>query len=72
MFTGLVLKRGRGLPALQPVLVGIKLEELDEEDLKAAGKLPRNSRGINLSDGDCDSFHIYWLQKAKRFVWARH
>jgi hypothetical protein len=51
---------------------GIELEELDKEDVKAAGKSPRNSRGINLSDGDCNSFHIYWDQKAKRFVWARH
>ena len=29
---------------------GIELDELDEEDLKAAAQLPRNSRGINLSD----------------------
>jgi len=35
------------------------------------GNLPANSKGINLSDGECDSFHIYWDKDGKRFVWAR-
>ena len=43
---------------------GIELDELNEEDVKAAGQLPRNSRGINLSDGNCDSFQTYCGQKA--------
>jgi hypothetical protein len=31
-----------------------------------------NSKGIHLSDGACDSFHIYWDEKTKRFVWWRN
>ena len=34
-------------------------------------KLPKKSRGINLSDEHCDSFHIYYSRKEKQFVWWR-
>ncbi len=44
--------------------------ELEEPDVE--GDLPPNSKGINLSDGTCDSFHIYWDKMGKRFVWSRN
>ena len=28
--------------------------------------------GIVLSDEACDSFHIYWDKRGKRFVWTRN
>lgn len=49
----------------------IEVEPLDDDNVEGASKLPRTSRGINLSDGACDSFHIYWDRKSKRFVWWR-
>lgn len=49
----------------------IRLERLSAEEVEEVRKLPRKSRGINLSDEECDSFHIYYDRKEKRFVWWR-
>lgn len=49
----------------------IELEHLEDDEVEGASKLPLNSRGINLSDGACDSFHIHWDRKGNRFVWCR-
>jgi len=49
----------------------IDLEQLDEDNVEGVNTLPQNSRGINLSDGACDAFHIFWDPKQKQFVWWR-
>jgi hypothetical protein len=41
-------------------------------DIEGLDALPPNSKGINLADGACDSFHIYWDRQTKRFVWSRN
>jgi hypothetical protein len=50
----------------------IRLDMLDDELVVGARGLPEMSKGINLYDDKCDSFHIYWDQKEKRFEWWRH
>jgi len=50
----------------------ISLEMLDDELVQGAHGLPEIGKGINVSDDKCDSFHIYWDQKEKRFTWWRH
>ncbi len=50
----------------------ISLERFSADDENPeVRKLPRKSRGINLSDESCDSFHIYYNRKKDRFVWWR-
>ncbi len=49
----------------------IRLERLSADEVEGVRKLPRKSRGINLYDDRCDSFHIYYDRKEKRFVWWR-
>jgi hypothetical protein len=49
----------------------IRVERLNPEEVAGTGQLPVTSRGINLFDDSCDSFHIYWDSKAKRFSWWR-
>ncbi len=46
-------------------------EYLETEYAARLKKLPKNSKGITLSDGACDSFHIYWDKKIKQFTWWR-
>ena len=49
----------------------IRLERLSLDEVGRRRKIPRKSRGINLYDGECDSFHIYYDRKEERFVWWR-
>ena len=50
----------------------IRLERFSADDENPeVRKLPKKSRGINLSDEMCDSFHIYYNRKKVRFVWWR-
>lgn len=43
-----------------------------DDELEELRKLPKTSRGINLADGLCDAFRIYYLQSGQRFVWRRN
>jgi len=50
----------------------ISIERFSKDDENPdVRKLPGKSRGINLSDKSCDSFHIYYNRKEKKFVWWR-
>ena len=61
----------------------INVENLDNDYVKFAAdylepdfagmikNLPKNSKGINVYDGMCDSFHILWDKKTKQFTWWR-
>jgi hypothetical protein len=49
----------------------IRVERLSADEVEGARELPRTSRGINLYDDECDSFHIYYDRMAERFVWWR-
>lgn len=61
----------------------INIENLDKDYLNFAAdyveadfaktikNLPKNSKGINVYDGMCDSFHVLWDRKAKQFTWWR-
>lgn len=42
------------------------------DEIEELRNLPKNSRGINLADGLCDAFHIYYSKSEKRFVWRRN
>jgi hypothetical protein len=43
-----------------------------DDEITEVRRLPKKSRGINLSDESCDSFHIYYSRKEKQFVlWRR-
>jgi len=44
---------------------------LEDDFTKMIKSLPKNSKGINVYDGLCDSFHVFWDKKAKRFTWWR-
>jgi len=33
--------------------------------------LPKNSKGITVADGMCDSFHLFWDKKVKEFTFWR-
>lgn len=61
-----------------PSLAALGIEDLDYDPEKEAGEaLPgfrrsKTCRGLNLSDGETDSAHIYWNRKSHRFVdWSR-
>ncbi len=70
-----------GLCSVKTALITV--DDIDKDYIKFAGeyieteyaarlkKLPKNSKGITLSDGACDSFHILWDKKLKRFTWWR-
>jgi hypothetical protein len=61
----------------------INVDDIDKDYFDFAGdyleadyaitlkKLPKNSKGINIADGLCDSFHVFWNKKEKRFMWWR-
>ena len=40
------------------------------EEVAALGAYPR-CKGIELSGGDCDNFHLFWNIKTSRFAWWR-
>lgn len=44
---------------------------LEEEYVKMFARLPKGSKGINIYDGMCDSFHVFWDKKMRRFNWWR-
>ncbi len=44
---------------------------LETDFTKMIKSLPKNSKGINIADGMCDSFHVLWDKKAKQFTWWR-
>lgn len=44
---------------------------LSSDIVKALKNLPKNSKGINISDGQCDSFSILWNKKENQFFWWR-
>ncbi len=46
-------------------------EYLEDDFAARLKKLPKNSKGINISDGMCDSFHVLWDARAKQFIWWR-
>jgi len=48
----------------------ISLEPLEENEGPKPGH-PRKGMGINLSDDQCDAFHIYWDPKEKDFQYWR-
>ncbi len=43
----------------------IRVERLSSDQVEGVRKFPRKSRGINLYDEECDSFHIYYDRKEK-------
>ena len=61
----------------------ITVDDIDKDYIKFAGEylqpdfakrlrsVPKNSKGITISDGMCDSFHIFWDKKIKQFTWWR-
>jgi hypothetical protein len=48
----------------------ITLESLEENE-GPKPEHPRKGQGINLYDGECDAFHIYWNPKSKDFEYWR-
>lgn len=44
---------------------------LENDFVKMIKSLPKKSRGINIADGQCDSFHVLWDKKARQFTWWR-
>lgn len=46
-------------------------EYLDENFVKMLKALPKNSKGINVSDGQCDSFHVIYDKKLNELTWWR-
>jgi hypothetical protein len=48
----------------------ITLEPLEENE-GPKPEHPRKGLGINLHDGECDAFHIYWNPKSKDFEYWR-
>lgn len=51
----------------------ISLEKLSpDEELPELQKLPKTSRGINLANGECDAFHIYYSREKNQFTWWRN
>jgi len=61
----------------------ITIDDIDKDYFEFAGdyleadyairlkNLPKNSKGITVADGMCDSFHVFWDKKAKQFTWWR-
>lgn len=46
-------------------------EYLDEKYAKMFAGLRKGSKGINIADGMCDSFHVFWDKKTREFTWWR-
>lgn len=46
-------------------------EYLEPDFVKMLKSLPKNSKGINVADGQCDSFHVIYDKKANELVWWR-
>ncbi len=46
-------------------------EYLEADYAARLKKLPKNSKGIIISDGKCDSFHVFWDKKINQFTWWR-
>lgn len=46
-------------------------EYVEDDTAKMMKSLPKNSKGINVADGMCDSFHVFWDRRAKQFTWWR-
>lgn len=46
-------------------------EYLDANFVEMLKKLPKNSKGINISDGQCDSFHVIYDKKLNELIWWR-
>ena len=44
---------------------------LEKDSIKTLESLSKKSKGINIADGMCDSFHTLWDQKTNRFFWWR-
>ncbi len=44
---------------------------LEPDYAKRLKAVPKNSKGITVADGACDSFHIFWDKKVKEFTWWR-
>lgn len=44
---------------------------LEPEYVKMFAGLPKGSKGINIADGMCDSFNVFWNKKEKQFSWWR-
>lgn len=75
------LSFGLGQPNRQDALCGVdpilKKEKLAEDLSDSLGQNPPGYKplpscaGLNISDGDCDSIHIYWNQSTKMLNWRR-
>ena len=46
-------------------------EYLETDYAERLRKVPKNSKGIIISDGNCDAFHVFWDKKYKLFTWWR-
>jgi hypothetical protein len=44
---------------------------LEPRHIKAFTRLPKSSKGITVSDGTCDSFHVFWDKQTNKFIWWR-
>lgn len=44
---------------------------LEPKYIKALTRLPKTSKGITVSDGACDSFHVFWDWQTSKFIWWR-
>jgi hypothetical protein len=54
----------------------LKIESLDYDPTEAGGKIDgfqrsRRCKGLVLSDGQCDSVHLFWNHQTKRLAWWR-
>ena len=46
-------------------------EYLEADYARRLRSVSKNSKGIVISDGNCDAFHIFWDKKYKLFTWWR-
>jgi hypothetical protein len=44
---------------------------LEPKYIKAFARLPKDSKGITISDKMCDSFHVFWDKQTNKFIWWR-
>ena len=75
------LSFGLGQPDRQDALCGVtpilKDEKLADDLSDALGQNPQGYKasphcvGLNISDGDCDSIHVYWNHQTKMLNWWR-
>ena len=64
--------------ARNPKTAELKIEDLDYDPKEEIGseldgfRRSKSCKGLNLSDGETDSAHIYWNHKSQRFAdWTR-